>query len=106
MDLPYVMDTLFDLLNESENLDAVELEEKEAEGKFLVTYISSYAFGIASTVIAVLAVLVLLTSSVKNGMILFAIAFLVSPLGLPMLAVKLVGLLNRLGGALGDLART
>lgn len=72
----------------------------------LVTYISSYAFGIASTVIAVLAVLVLLTSSVKNGMILFAIAFLVSPLGLPMLAVKLVGLLNRLGGALGDLART
>ena len=72
----------------------------------LVTYISSYAFGIASAVIAVLAVLVLLTSSVKNGMILFAIAFLVSPLGLPMLAVKLVGLLNRLGGALGDLART
>lgn len=72
----------------------------------LVTYISSYAFGIASAVIAVLAVLVLLTSSVKNGMILFAISFLVSPLGLPMLAVKLVGLLNRLGGALGDLART
>ena len=72
----------------------------------LVTYISSYAFGIASAVIAVLAVLVLLTSSVKNGMILFAISFLVSPHGLPMLAVKLVGLLNRLGGALGDLART
>ena len=37
MDLPYVMDTLFDLLNESDNLNAVELEEKEAEGKFLVT---------------------------------------------------------------------
>lgn len=72
----------------------------------LVTYISSYAFGIASAVIAVLAVLVLLTSSVKNGIILFAIAFLVSPLGLPMLAVKLVGLLDRLGSALGDLART
>ena len=37
MDLPYVMDSLFDLLNESDNLDAVELEENEAEGKFLVT---------------------------------------------------------------------
>ena len=37
MDLPYVMDTMFDLLNESENLNAVELEEKETEGKFLVT---------------------------------------------------------------------
>ncbi|MBR4655548.1 MAG: succinate dehydrogenase [Oscillospiraceae bacterium] len=72
----------------------------------LVTYISSFAFGIASGVVAVLAILVLLTGSVKNGVILLVIAFLVSPLGLPMLAVKLVGLLNRLGCALGDLART
>ena len=37
MDLPYVMDTMFDLLNESENLNAVELEEKETDGKVLVT---------------------------------------------------------------------
>ena len=36
MDLPYVMDTLFDLLNESDNLKAVALEEKETAGKFLV----------------------------------------------------------------------
>ena len=69
----------------------------------MVTYISSFAFGIVGTLVAVLAMAVLLTSSVKNGLILLAIAFLVSPIGLPMLAVKLVGLLDRLGGALGDL---
>ena len=63
----------------------------------LVTYISSYVFGIAGALVSVLAVAVLLTTSVKNGLILLAIAFLVSPIGLPMLAVKLVGLLDRLG---------
>ena len=71
----------------------------------LVTYISSYVFGIAGAVIGILAVAVLLTTSVRNGLILLVIAFLVSPIGLPMLAVKIVGLLDRLGGALGDLAR-
>lgn len=71
----------------------------------LVTYISSYVFGIAGTLVAVLAVVVLVTTSVKNGLILLAIAFLVSPIGLPMLAVKIVGLLDRLGGALGELGR-
>ena len=71
----------------------------------LVTYISSYVFGIAGAMVGVLAVAVLLTTSVRNGLILLAIAFLVSPIGLPMLAVKLVGLLNWLGGALGELGR-
>lgn len=37
MNLPYVMDTLFDLLNESDNLDVQELQEIEAEGKIYVT---------------------------------------------------------------------
>ena len=71
----------------------------------LVTYISSYVFGIAGTIIGILAVAVLLTTSVRNGLILLVIAFLVSPIGLPLLAVKIVGLFDRLGGALGDHAR-
>ena len=71
----------------------------------LVTYISSYVFGIVGAIIGILAVAVLLTTSVRNGLIMLVIAFLVSPIGLPMLAVKIVGLLDRLGGALGDLAR-
>ena len=56
----------------------------------LVTYISSFALGIISTLLGMLAVLVLLTSSIQNGVILLVLAFLVSPLGLPMLTVKLI----------------
>ena len=69
----------------------------------LVTYLSSFALGILSTLLGILAVLVLLTTSVKNGVILLVIAFLVSPLGLPMLAVKLMTGLARCGAWLGEL---
>ena len=37
MDLPYIMDTMFDLLNESDNLNVKELEENETDGVFLLT---------------------------------------------------------------------
>ena len=37
MEQSYLMDTLFDLLNESDNLDVQELEENEREGEFLLT---------------------------------------------------------------------
>lgn len=37
MEKQYIMDTLFDLLNESDNLDVQELQEIEAEGEFYVT---------------------------------------------------------------------
>lgn len=68
----------------------------------LVTFISSYAFGVASALVGVLAVIVFLTSSVKNGLILFGLAVLISPVGLPMLAVKLAGLLGNLVYVVGD----
>lgn len=51
-----------------------------------------------------LALAVLFTYSVKNGIILLVIAFLVSPMGLPLIAVKLLSGLqsmnNRLKGFL------
>ena len=50
-----------------------------------------FLFQIASAVLGLLAVLVLLTTSVTNGLILLGIAALVSPIGIPMLAVKLLG---------------
>ena len=56
-------------------------------------YVSSFLFGLAGAALTVLAVVVILAGSQKNGIIVLIIAFLVSPLGLPMLAVKiLVGL--------------
>ena len=50
-----------------------------------------FLFQIASAVLGLLAVLVLLTTSVTNGLILLGIALAVSPVGIPMLAVKLLG---------------
>lgn len=56
---------------------------------------SSILFRLASGIVALLGVAVLVTYSVKNGLILLTIAFLVSPLGLPMIAVSvLAGLQN------------
>lgn len=52
---------------------------------------SAILFRLASGIIALIAVAVLVTYSIKNGLILLTIAFLVSPMGLPMLAVWALG---------------
>lgn len=49
-----------------------------------------FLWQIASAVLGLLALAVLLTVSVKNGLILFAIALAVSPIGLPLFMVKLL----------------
>lgn len=61
---------------------------------------SAIVFKLASGLIALMALAVLFTYSVQNGIILLVIAFLVSPLGLPMLAVKLLGGLQSMNGSL------
>ena len=48
---------------------------------------SAFLFGLAGTLIGILGLAVMLTYSTRNGLILMAIAFLVSPLGIPMAAV-------------------
>lgn len=60
----------------------------------LILHISALILGLAGTVVALLGLAVLITYSVKNGIILLAIAFLLSPFGLPMLAVRVLGLLQ------------
>lgn len=69
---------------------------------FGLLYVSSFIFGLASTVVALLGIAVLVTYSPQNGVILLAIAFLVSPLGLPMAAVWLVGKVQDLRYAIQD----
>ncbi|BAL00238.1 hypothetical protein OBV_30390 [Oscillibacter valericigenes Sjm18-20] len=59
-------------------------------------YCSSWIFGLAGTLLSILALVVLFTTSVKNGVILLVIAFLVSPMGLPLAASGLLGLIQRL----------
>ena len=60
----------------------------------VLLHISALILGLAGTVVALLGLAVLITYSVKNGIILLVIAFLLSPFGLPMLAVRVLGLLQ------------
>ena len=61
---------------------------------------SAILFKLASAVLAILAVAVLITYSVQNGLILLTLAFLVSPLGLPIIAVWLLGGLQKISGSI------
>ncbi len=61
---------------------------------------SAVLFKLAGAILAILAVAVLITYSVKNGLILLTLAFFVSPLGLPMIAVWLLGGLQKISGTI------
>ena len=65
-------------------------------------YCTAVIFGLAGTIVAVLGVAVLVTYSVQNGIILLVIAFLVSPMGLPMAAAWLLGKLQALRYTIQD----
>lgn len=56
-----------------------------------VVYISGLVLGLISMVVALLGVAVLITYSPQNGIILLVVAFLISPYGLPMAAIWLLG---------------
>ena len=51
---------------------------------------SAWIFGLAAMLLTVLAFLFALTVCAKDSLLLFAAAFLVSPIGLPMLAAHIV----------------
>ena len=59
----------------------------------LVLSLSGMFFGIASGLLGLLG-LIVLTYSVHNALILFALALLISPVGLPMIAVGVLSVLN------------
>ena len=52
----------------------------------LILRLSAWAFGSIGTIFGILGLAILLLDSVTNGIIVLVIAFLVSPVGLPMLA--------------------
>ena len=58
----------------------------------IVLSLSGIFFGIASGLPGLLG-LIVLTYSVHNALILFALALLVSPIGLPMIAVRVLSVL-------------
>ena len=65
-------------------------------------YISGLVLGLLSTVIALLGVAVLITYSPQNCAILLVIAFLISPMGLPLAAIWLLGKVQNLKFAIQD----
>ena len=68
-----------------------------------LVYISGLILGVISTVVALLGVAVLITYSPQNGIILLVLAFLVSPYGLPLAAIWLLGKVQDLKFAIQDL---
>ena len=52
--------------------------------------------------LSLLAFAVMITYSVKNGIILLVLAFLISPMGLPLLAVQGLGKLQDVNAAMKD----
>ena len=65
-------------------------------------YISSLVLGLLSTVIALLGAAVIITYFPQNGVILLVIAFLISPMGLPLAAIWLLGKVQELKFAIPD----
>ena len=61
---------------------------------------TAFVFTIASSLIGILAVAVMLTYSLTNGLILLAMAFLVSPMGLPMIATWMISGLQNLSATI------
>ena len=56
-----------------------------------ILYCSAFVFGLAGTLIGLLGLLVLISGNVQNAVILFVLAFIASPMGLPMAAAWLIG---------------
>lgn len=67
-----------------------------------IVYISGLVLGLISMVVALLGVAVLVTYSPQNGIILLVMAFLISPYGLPMAAIWLLGKVQDLKFAIQD----
>ena len=65
-------------------------------------YISGLVLGLLSIVIALLGVAVLITYSLQNGVILLVMAFLISPMGVPLAASWLLGNVKSLKFAIQD----
>ena len=61
----------------------------------LILRLSAWVFGIIGTILGLLGLAILLLDSVTNGIIVLVIAFLVSPVGLPMLAAWTIRQMQR-----------
>ena len=61
-----------------------------------VLSMSAWIFGILGTLLGILGLMILLFDSTTNGVIVLIFAFLVSPVGVPMIAAWMIGQMQRL----------
>ena len=61
----------------------------------LTLRLSAWVFGILGTVFGILGLAILILDNVTNGIIVLVFAFLVSPIGIPMLAAWMIGKMQR-----------
>ena len=59
-----------------------------------LVYVSGLVLGLISMILALLGVAVLITYSPQNGLILLLMTFLISPMGIPLVAIWLLGKLQ------------
>ena len=67
-----------------------------------ILYCSAYVFGIASRILGVLALMAFLSGSPDNSINLLFMDFLVSPVGIPMAAARILGWIQDLRYAIQD----
>ena len=67
-----------------------------------LVYVSGLVLGLISMILALLGIAVLITYSPQNGFILLLMAFLISPMGLPLAAIWLLGKVQDLKFAIQD----
>ena len=85
-----------------EEAHRAELTLWNAASRYLHANLPKGTKTLPSMVIALLGVAVLLTYSLQNGLILLVMAFLISPMGLPLAAIWLLGKVQSLKFAIQD----
>jgi len=64
--------------------------------------VSAALLNVAATLLAILAIATLILESVPNGIALLIIAWLISPVGLPLFAARLLGCIENLRASFWD----
>lgn len=67
-----------------------------------ILYCSAYVLGLAGSLFGLMALFAFLTGAIENALLLLVIAFLISPLGLPMAATWLLARVQDLRFAIID----
>lgn len=61
-----------------------------------IIYVSGLVLGIISGIIAVISIVYMFTEARVNGLIGLVIAYLLSPYGIPMFTIMMLGMLHRI----------